>query len=106
MAVETHILETAAGMVSRAQHRAASLRDELEQLDRRKAELAAELSAAEQMAGRLSNFKPHQGDTYHCPRCWIEEESLNALALKKGGEWRQDFLLCDFCALEIVAAAP
>lgn len=105
MAVETHILETAADMVSRAQHRAATLRDELEQLDRRIAEVTAELSEAEQRAGRLSNFKPHIGDKYHCPRCWIDEEELNPLALRKGGEWKQDFLMCDFCALEIVVAA-
>lgn len=105
MAVETHILETAADMVSRAQHRAAGLRDELELLDKRRAEVTAELSEAEQRAARLSNFKPHQGDVYHCPRCWIEEEELKPLSLKKGLEWRQDFLFCDFCALEIAAAA-
>ena len=105
MAVETHILETAADMVSRSQHRAASLRGELEQLEKRKAEVTAELSAAELMSARLANFKPHIGDTYHCPRCWIEEEELNPLGLRKGGEWKQDFLMCDFCALEIVVAA-
>jgi hypothetical protein len=105
MAVETHILETAADMVNRAQHRADSLRDELDQLEKRKVGLTAELSAAELMAARLSNFTPHIGGRYHCPRCWIEEEELNPLALKKGGEWKQDFLMCDFCALEIVVVA-
>ena len=83
MAVETHILETAADMVSRAQHRATSLRDELDQLEKRKAEVTAELSTAELMSARLANFKPHIGERFHCPRCWIEEEELNPLALKK-----------------------
>jgi len=35
------------------------------------------------------------------PRCWIEEEALSHLSMKKGGEWRGDFLMCDLCTLEI-----
>jgi len=93
MVVEAHILKTAADMVGRAQHCAASLRGELEQLDKRKAEIESDLNAAEEMANRLTNFKSHNGAAYHCPCCWIEEESLNALSLKKGGEWRQDFYM-------------
>lgn len=105
MIVETHILQTATDLISQAQHRALSLRAELEQLDKRRAEIEAGLNAANEMAGRLANFKPHNGGTYHCPRCWIEEETLTPLSLKKGGEWKSDFLVCDFCALEIIAAA-
>ena len=104
MPVDSHILETAAELVGRAQHRAISLRTELEELEKRKAALENELQTAESMAQRLAVFKCHNGSDYQCPRCWLEEESLSHLTLKKGGGWRDDFFLCELCTLEIKVA--
>lgn len=101
MVAVAHILETAAELVAQAQHRALSLREELDALELRRAAMETELRAAQAMAGRLANFQAHDGASFHCPRCWIEEESLSPLSMKKGGEWREAFLMCDLCTLEI-----
>ena len=100
-AVETHIFDTAAEIVKRAQHRALSIRTELEQLETRKAEIFAEIHLTEVMSSRLSRFKVHDGISLQCPRCWIQEESINHLSLKQGGQWRHDYFVCDLCELEI-----
>jgi hypothetical protein len=101
MAVETHILSTAAELVARARHRHDALCEELERLDRRRSELEAELEAARKKAQRLANFKAHDGAVYLCPQCWIDEESPAPLTLRKGGEWRDEFFICELCTLEI-----
>jgi hypothetical protein len=100
MLAEANTMRIATELMSRAEHRSLAIRDELEDLERRKAALAAEREQCDAMARRLATFQVRSGTVYHCPRCWVEEESQSRMVLKSGGGWG-DFLVCELCALEV-----
>lgn len=103
MLAEANTMRIATELMSQAEHRAAAIRAELDDLEQRKAGLVAERERCEAMASRLRSFQVRVGTVYHCPRCWIEEESRSQMALKAGGGWG-DHLVCELCALEVKLA--
>jgi hypothetical protein len=73
-----------------------ALEDELADIEKRKAEIEANLSAAKVAHGRAATFEPEIGGNLQCPRCWIYDGNKVSVRPVPGTD-KQDFFRCNKC---------
>src|SRR5271157_1071839 len=101
MNIGRQIKDMAAEMAAHSQQRASNLQRELAETEDRKAQLEAQLHAANLAHKRLAEFQVKIGTDYQCPRCWIDHETRAALTPIGGGTDKEDFFRCHTCNLTV-----
>ena len=71
MSIREKLAELATRAYNDAQQCSADLRLELRQLDMRKAEVEAQLRAAELSQQRIASFQAHGNGGFQCSWCWV-----------------------------------
>ena len=71
MSLKDEIKQLAIQVANEVQERALRLKPELREMEQRKAQIEAELHAADLCRQRLSDFQPEIGGNLQCPRCWV-----------------------------------
>lgn len=101
--IETAIFDEAHYQAKRLQDATPALNAELRKLEqqqaeveRRKAEINAQLEAARVSAKRLLNFRPCIGTDFQCPRCWIVNEVRSPLR-PIPSDTSDDIMRCRVC---------
>jgi hypothetical protein len=106
--IELAILDEANYQVRRLQEATPALNAELRQLEaqeaeieRRKAEIKAQLEAARLAHKRLLNFRPCIGTDFQCPRCGIVKE-IGSTLRPIPSSTSDDIMRCGTCGLDVI----
>lgn len=99
MSTATQLQGIAAQIADEMQEGADDLQFQLDSLETRRAQIEAELEAANSAHDRLANFAVEIGGDYQCPRCWIERETRSALQALSAGAG-EDRFRCRVCREE------
>jgi hypothetical protein len=100
MSLGEHIRQLAAEIANNAQQRVSELERQLEEVEKRKAQIEAERDTARFSMQRLATFPVKLSGDYLCPRCWIESGARSPLFLVPS-EGRNDLMRCRLCHSEI-----
>ena len=80
MAADIESLWSEAEQISlKVQRRAQTIKARLDEIERQKAAIEAELYSTDSVLQRAVNFRPCIGRDFQCPRCWIRNEARSAL---------------------------
>jgi DNA-directed RNA polymerase subunit M/transcription elongation factor TFIIS len=106
MSFGDQIIGIAVRLAKNAQAHAAALQEELAELEARKRELEVQLHTAKFAHERLHDFVPICGTDFHCPRCWIEHQTLSVLGLTSRGTGNTQIFECSTCKYEFTLRSP
>lgn len=79
MSIDTILSKEAERIAKDLLRSASALQTELRGIEKRKIEIDAQLNATKLAAKRLLDFQPNIGNSFRCPRCWIEREASSVL---------------------------
>jgi hypothetical protein len=77
-----------------------TLRDQIAAAYKSLAEMSERLKAADLADGRLKMYKPHYGNNFSCPICWLERGTIRMLLSE---EERDHAYYCKACGFNEVA---
>ena len=100
MTTEERIRQVAEEIVAQSQAKAARLREDLFEAQRRATQLAAELEATKLAPQRLKNFQIRRDGDYQCPQCGIVR-GVQAAMTPRPGQPRLDLFECDTCGFDM-----
>jgi hypothetical protein len=93
---EKRIRQVAEEFVAQSQAKAARLRADLFEAQRRVAQLVAELEAMKLTPQRLMSFQIRRDGDYQCPQCGIARGMQSAMT-PRPGQPKLDLFECDTC---------
>lgn len=93
MSIEGELRQLAREIARQMQGRAAEIRKEYLEAQKRAMELKAELDLANLASERAANFQVARGIDYSCPWCWVERGIKNSL-YPVPGTARTDIFKC------------
>ena len=106
--IESAVLDELHYQATRLRDTAPALNAELRQLneeqaeiERRKAQIKAQLEAARVAQKRVLNFRPCIGTDFQCPRCWIVTEVGSPLRPVPSST-SDDIMRCQACGLDVI----
>jgi hypothetical protein len=94
---KAQIVKIATEIARHQESRTAQLKHELKAIEAKKAKLQTELHAMNLAQERLGRFVPVRGGKLHCPRCWMNHETISDLRSVGGGDKNTDNFRCNIC---------
>jgi hypothetical protein len=101
MDIADHLVKEAKYQAERMQTGRPALEQELIELEKRKADIKAELKAIRYAAVRTRSYRPMFRQDFQCPRCWIRKETISILRAIPGNT-KDDVLRCNGCGANIL----
>ncbi len=101
MTPEKRLRQLASEIANRLQTQMFRLQSELDQVEKRKIELEAQLDTTRLAEKRYTDFPVTIGIDYACPQCWIEHGKRSALKAIDGGTDQFDLFRCTVCGTKI-----
>ena len=101
MAIHDRIRQAAQEIAARVQGRLSDIEGRLAEAKEQVAKIQAERDAARLAPQRLSDFPIQSGDSFLCPRCWVEGGGQSPLR-HIPGKTRDDLFRCPVCEYELL----
>ena len=99
MKIADQLAQEAIEIANRLKARASALKPELLEIETRKAEIEAQLHAANLCHKRLSHFRPEIDGDFQCPSCWVRNEQPSPLIPTSSPD-SDDHFRCRTCHAE------